>query len=93
MLGGPAQRSQPTTGVTEDKAGTPAGLASSMKAESPRARMVVRIHRDPDKARYVAEDTKSGLSVLRHQDSTRLRAMCDQMGWQVVDGALPSDRE
>jgi hypothetical protein len=31
--------------------------------------------------------------ILRHQDSARLRAMCDRMGWQVVDGAVASAGE
>jgi hypothetical protein len=49
----------------------------------------VRIHHDPQKAKYVAQDITSGLRILRHEDSARLRAMCDRMGWQVIeDGAL-----
>jgi hypothetical protein len=44
---------------------------------------IVQIHHDPGDAAYVAIDAKSGLSVLRHQDSARLRAMCDRIGWQV----------
>jgi hypothetical protein len=69
---------------------TPSKLVSSMRAERPPAsRIVVQIHRDPQKAKYVAQDTTSGLRILRHQDSARLRAMCDRMGWQVIeDGAL-----
>jgi hypothetical protein len=47
---------------------------------------VVHIHHDLDDAAYVAIDALSGLSVLRHQDSARLRAMCDRIGWQVVGG-------
>ena len=45
---------------------------------------VVRIHRDPDDATYVATDVKLGLSVLRHRDSARLQAMCNRLGWQVL---------
>jgi hypothetical protein len=44
----------------------------------------VRIHYDPDEAVYIAINTKSGLSILRHRDLSRLRAMCDRLGWQVV---------
>jgi hypothetical protein len=44
---------------------------------------VVQIHHDPDDAAYVAIDAKSGLSVLRHQDNARLRAMCHRIGWHV----------
>ena len=44
---------------------------------------VVQLHHDPGDAAYVAIDAESGLSVLRHQDSARLRAMCDRIGWRV----------
>jgi hypothetical protein len=47
---------------------------------------VVQIHHDLDDAAFVATDAQSGLSVLRHQDSARLRAMCARIGWQVVGG-------
>jgi hypothetical protein len=52
---------------------------------------VVQIHHDLDDATYVAIDALSGLSVLRHQDSARLRAMCDRIGWQVVGGGASAD--
>jgi hypothetical protein len=29
--------------------------------------------------------------VLRHEDVARLKAMCDRMGWQVVDGQASSN--
>jgi hypothetical protein len=45
---------------------------------------LVRIHYDADEAMYVVTNTKSGLSMLRQPDITRLRAMCDRLGWQVV---------
>jgi hypothetical protein len=51
---------------------------------------VVQIHRDPDDATYVATDTKSGLRVLPHRDCARLRAMCDRIGWQVVEANAPA---
>jgi len=51
---------------------------------------VVQIHHDPDDASYVATDTKSGLRVLRHRDRARLRAMCDRIGWQVVEANAPA---
>jgi hypothetical protein len=52
---------------------------------------VVQIHHDPDdNATYVATDTKSGLRVLRHRDRARLRAMCDRIGWQVVEANAPA---
>jgi hypothetical protein len=45
----------------------------------------VQIVHDPDKATYAATDIKSGLVVMRHQDSARLRVLCDWIGWYVVD--------
>jgi len=60
-----------------------------MRAERPQAsRIAVQIGYDPQKAKYVAKDAKSDFIILRHQDSARLRAMCDRMGWHVVDGAV-----
>jgi hypothetical protein len=48
--------------------------------------VVVQIHHDQSRGKFVAKDTRSGLGVLRHEDATRLRAMCERMGWQVIDG-------
>jgi hypothetical protein len=89
MVRGPSRSSQRTS-VPKARSKTPAKLVSSMRAERPPAsRIVVQIHHDPQKARYVARDATSGLRILRHQDGARLRAMCDRMGWQVIeDGAL-----
>jgi hypothetical protein len=56
----------------------------SIPAERKSPVIVVQILYDAHKAKYVAKDTKSGLGVLRHQDSARLRAMCDRLGWQIV---------
>jgi hypothetical protein len=87
MVRSPTQSSQTATSVAEATSETPAEDVSSAPAETPLAwQVVVQIHHDSEKAKYVAKDTKSGLSVLGHQDSARLRAMCDRMGWQVVDG-------
>src|SRR5262245_7208954 len=76
--------------VPKAKSKIPSRFVSPMRAERPAAnRIVVQIHHDAQKTRYVAKDTTSGLGVLRHQDRARLRAMCDRMGWQVIeDGAL-----
>ena len=57
-----------------------------MRMKKPVTDRVVEICHDPHEAIYFAKDTKSGLSVLRHQDSARLRAMCDRIGWQVIEG-------
>jgi hypothetical protein len=88
MVRGPTRTSQ-ITSVPEIGSKTPSKLVSCMQAERPPAsRIVVQIHHDPQKAKYVARDTTSGLRILRHQDGARLRAMCDRMGWQIEDGAL-----
>jgi hypothetical protein len=47
----------------------------------------VQIHHDRDDATYIATDIKSGLSVLRHRDRARLLAMCNRIGWQVIEDA------
>ena len=46
-----------------------------------------QVQHDPDDATYVATDTKTGLSVLRHRDRARLLAMCNRIGWQVTEDA------
>jgi len=86
LLRAPTRGSQPAGILAGSRPDTPAALADSMQAKGSPTSRVVQIHRDPNEAAYVAMDTKSGLSVLRHQDSARLRAMCDRIGWQVVDG-------
>ncbi len=86
MVRGPGRGSQPTKGLTDGKPATASALAGSMRSKKLLTGRVVQIQRDPDEPSYVAKDTKSGLSVLRHQDSGCLRAMCDRIGWQVVDG-------
>jgi hypothetical protein len=49
-------------------------------------RRVIEIRHDPsDEAAYAAKDVQSGLVVLRHRDITRLRSMCDRLGWEVVE--------
>jgi hypothetical protein len=57
------------------------------KELEPRAKkpVVVEIHYDPVKARYAAKDSRTGLLILRHEDSARLKGMCERMGWQVLD--------
>jgi hypothetical protein len=79
---------QVTASVTEATPVTPAEPVDRVPVEKPSSRcIVVQIHYDPLKAKYVAKDTNSGLSFLRHEDRTRLQAMCHRMGWQVLDGA------
>ena len=86
MVRGSARGSQPTKGLIDGQQATPSALAGAMQSKKLLAGRVVQIQRDPDEPSYVAKDTKSGLSVLRHQDSARLRAIGDRIGWQVVDG-------
>ena len=64
-------------------------LADRMPGRSLSSR-VVHIRHDPGDATYVATDAKSGLCVLRHRDRARLRAMCDRIGWQVVEADTPA---
>jgi hypothetical protein len=86
MVRGPTRLSQPIRGLTDGRPETAAELANSMRAKRSAPGRIVQIRHEPsDEAAYVAKDTTSGLVVLRHQDSARLRAMCDRLGWQVVD--------
>ena len=78
MVRGSTRWSQPTR-----------SLADRMPGRSLSSR-AVQIHYDPSDAVYVATDTKSGLCVLRHRDRARLRAMCDRIGWQVVEADTPA---
>jgi hypothetical protein len=89
IVRGPTPPAQTKTDLIEARSAPLATVVSSARAErSSASRIVVQIHYDLQKTKFVAKDTKSGLSVLRHHDSARLRAMCDRMGWQVVDGAV-----
>jgi len=77
-------RGAPPRGLTDGRQVAPAAPAGSMRSGKP-AR-VVQIRHDPSyEAAYAAKDMRSGLVVLRHQDSTRLRAMCERLGWQVME--------
>jgi hypothetical protein len=78
MVRGSTRWSQPTRSLTDRMSGR--SLSSR----------VVKIHHDPGDATYVATDAKSGLCVLRHRDRARLRAMCDRIGWQVVEVDTPA---
>jgi hypothetical protein len=63
--------------------------SSSIPPEPKPRPVVVQIHHDHSRGRYVAKDTTSGLGLLRHQDELWLRAMCERMGWKVVE-EMPS---
>ena len=87
MVRSSTRRPQPAKSQpTKSQPATPAKLARPMRMKKPVTDRVVEICHDPHEAIYFAKDTKSGLSVLRHQDSARLRAMCDRIGWQVIEG-------
>jgi hypothetical protein len=61
-----------------------------MRAKRSAPSRVVRICHDPSfEAAYAAKDATTGLVVIRHQDSARLRAMCDRLGWQIVESDVP----
>jgi hypothetical protein len=46
----------------------------------------VRIQYDPAKSKYLAIDINTGFAILRHHDGARLRAICDRMNVQIIDG-------
>lgn len=84
-IGGP----KPLRGLTDDlkTAAAPPPSAPERKVGTGR---VVQIRHDPSyDAAYAAKDIKTGLVVLRHQDNARLRAMCDRLGWQVMEDGAP----
>jgi hypothetical protein len=75
MVRDSTHRSHPTQGLTDRMSGRS------------RASRQVQIQQDPADLSYVARDAKSGVSVLRHSDRAHLRAMCDRIGWQVIEDA------
>jgi len=53
----------------------------------------VRIRRGSgDEPPYVAVDSKTGMTVLRYQDSARLREMCEWLGWRVSGDETAQDQ-
>jgi len=95
----PAPTPRATTGPSQPAAEPIAPLVPHVLAGAPKSSsippeqkprpVVVQIHHDHSRGRYVAKDTTSGLGLLRHQDELWLRAMCERMGWKVVEG-LPN---
>jgi hypothetical protein len=86
MAPGPSRASQLPT---DHGARTPAALAGSMRAKRLHPSRIVQIQRDPQETAFLARDTKSGLVVMRHEDSKRLKELCEWFGWQVIDGGMP----
>jgi hypothetical protein len=64
---------------------------SVMPEHRPANSIVVEIQYDSARAKYIAKDIHTGLSILRITDHERLRQMCDRMGWQVVNPVLGTD--
>ena len=61
-------------------------VRGAMRLKRTTPRRVIEIRHDPtEEAAYAAKDVASGLVILRHRDSTRLRAMCDRLGWEVLE--------
>jgi hypothetical protein len=90
MVRGPARSSKPDAGADAGAVATIAAPAPA-KPASRQPNRVVQIFHDPHfDAAYAAKDTTSGLVVIRHQDSTRLRAMCERLGWRVIEGEASS---
>jgi hypothetical protein len=91
MVRGPISASQTIRGIT-DGLRSPAAVPVDRKRARKSGRVVQIRHDANYDPAYAAMDTRTGLVVLRHQDSGRLRQMCDRLGWQVVeDGASPSE--
>ena len=81
----------PALSPNEGGAGGRAQSVRSLRAKISGPSRFVRIHHDHgENAGYLAQDTKSGMVVLRYPDSERLREMCEWMGWQVTDDPVPS---
>jgi hypothetical protein len=72
------------TSAPEKEVAMPAQAEAAPPEQPSATPVVVEIHYDPGKARYIAKDIKTGLSILRTADHERLRHMCDQLGWQVI---------
>jgi len=89
MVRGPTRSPKHDAG---NDAGAVATVAAPAAKPVPRPpSRIVQIFHDPHfDAAYAAKDATSGLVVIRHQDSTRLRAMCERLGWQVIDGEASS---
>jgi hypothetical protein len=80
----------PALSPNEGGAGGRTQSIRSLRAKISGPSRFVRIRRDDgDNAGYVAQDTKSGMIVLRYPDSERLREMCEWLGWQVTDAPVP----
>jgi hypothetical protein len=76
--------------VRSPAAGAKSRRVQSIATKRPPGRVVQICHDPSFEPAYAAKDTTSGLVVIRHEDSARLRAMCDRLGWQVIDGEAPA---
>jgi hypothetical protein len=98
IVHGETRSSQAAANLTELGSAIPAAPSTPVAAataplmiEQKSPLIAVQIHHDHEKGKFVATDIKSGLSILRHQDGAWLRAMCDRMGWRIVDGDAGND--
>ena len=78
MVRDPAVHSRSANGLTDDKQST---------------QRIVAIHQAPQENCFIAKDTRSGLIVLRHPDGERLRAICERIGWQLVDAGVAGAKD
>jgi hypothetical protein len=87
MVRGP-RAGAPLRGLTDREPAMPSDPDADMRERE--FSRVVQVRHDPTyEAAYAAKDMRTGLVVLRHKDILRLRAMCDRLGWQVVEDATP----
>ena len=80
----------PTLSPNEGRAQSVRSLRARISGPS---RFVRIRHDDGENPGYVAQDTKSGMIVLRYPDSKHLREMCDWLGWQVTDDPVTGSNE
>jgi hypothetical protein len=54
------------------------------ESKKPIRRLVQIVQHPKYGGSFAAQDTKSGVIILVHQDSERLQELCEWMGWRVV---------
>jgi hypothetical protein len=54
------------------------------ESKKPIRRLVEIVRHPAYEGSFAAQDTKSGVIILVHQDRERLRELCEWMGWRVV---------
>jgi hypothetical protein len=79
-----AAPSAPDTAIEKTEAAAPEDAAAAPGAPTPARPVIVEIHYDSEKCKYIATNIETGVSVLRVADLERLQHMCDRLGWQVI---------